>query len=86
MELELKAERGCAWGETEVHLWHVAQPGCDTALCELRLDPTVGTRPMEAWPEVFPERLCPLCRQRYAELLPVGGVLPLGNGAGTDPA
>jgi hypothetical protein len=86
VELELKAEQGCAWGGSEVHLRHLVQPSGDTALCELRLDPAVGMRPMQQRAEVFPERLCPVCRRRCAELLPAGGVRPLGDAVGTDPA
>lgn len=86
MDVVLKAERAGAGDPSEVHLWHVAQPSGDTALCGLRLDPAVGTRPMEQWGEMFPERLCPLCRRRYTELLPVGGARPPGGATGADPA
>ena len=80
MELELKAEQGCTWVRSEVHLWHVGQPSGDTALCELRLDHAVGTRPVDQWDDISPERLCPVCRRRYGELL------PLGDAAWAEPA
>ncbi|WP_042380513.1 hypothetical protein [Streptacidiphilus melanogenes] len=74
MELELKAEPGCTWeqGTGEIHLWHLVRAHSDTTLCELRLDHADPTRPAEPSAEVFPERLCPVCRRRCAELLPFG--------------
>ncbi|WP_037606253.1 hypothetical protein [Streptacidiphilus rugosus] len=83
MELELKAEPGCAWGAEDVHLWHLAQVRGDTALCELPMRPDAATRPLEQRADIFPERLCPLCRRGYAELLP-GGVHTCGGSFGID--
>ena len=75
MELELKAESGCVWGEREIHLWHLVPAHSGTTLCDLSLDQDEATRPVERRVGVFPERLCPVCRRRCAELLPIGGAV-----------
>jgi hypothetical protein len=84
VELELKAEPGCAWVEGEIHLWHLARVRGDTALCALRLSPDAATRPLEQRADIFPERLCPVCRRGYAELLPVGPGSAQKSPVGTD--
>jgi hypothetical protein len=77
VELELKAGPGCVWGEREIHLWHLVPAHGDTALCDLLLDRDEATRPARRRAGVFPERLCPVCRRRCAELLPIGD--PVGT-------
>lgn len=67
---ELKAEYGFATVDTEIHLWHLVREGSSVALCDRTMTVDSRTRSAAELRDIFPERLCPACRQRYCELLP----------------
>jgi hypothetical protein len=67
---ELKAEYGFASVDAEIHLWHLVREGGNVALCDRTMTANSRTRSAGDLRDIFPERLCPTCRQRYIELLP----------------
>jgi hypothetical protein len=67
---ELKAEYGFASVDAEIHLWHLVREGGTVALCDRTMTVDSRTRSAADLRDIFPERLCPACRQRYCELLP----------------
>ncbi|WP_042417517.1 hypothetical protein [Streptacidiphilus anmyonensis] len=70
MIFELKAEYGFASVDAEIHLWHLVREGGTVALCDRTMTVDSRTRSAADLRDIFPERLCPACRQRYCELLP----------------